>query len=214
MHDEPSTVPPDARAVSGRFGFRPWRRDRRQPEPDGVLAPGRFGLGRRPQVDLFLISFAVLFLELACIRWFASTVIFLTYFTNLVLLASFLGMSVGCLAASRRRNYITSVIPLTLVAVILSAGTLWVYSTFGKILINVGGQGSPQQIYFGTEFHSRDPSAWVIPIEVLAGVYFALIALIFVGLGQVMGRIFGAIPNRVAAYTRNILGSLARASAH
>ena len=48
---------------------------------------------------LFVISFVLLFFELACIRWFGSTVVFLTFFTNIVLLATFLGMSVGLLAA-------------------------------------------------------------------------------------------------------------------
>ncbi|MGO9468093.1 MAG: hypothetical protein ACLQIB_29485 [Isosphaeraceae bacterium] len=42
--------------------------------------------------DLFLVSFLLLFLELSSIRWFGSTVVFLTFFTNLVLMASFLGM--------------------------------------------------------------------------------------------------------------------------
>ena len=45
--------------------------------------------------DLFLISFLTLFLELTCIRWFPSHVLFLTFFTNTVLLASILGISVG-----------------------------------------------------------------------------------------------------------------------
>ena len=34
----------------------------------------------RPLGRLFLISFVILFLELACIRWFGSTVVFLTFF--------------------------------------------------------------------------------------------------------------------------------------
>src|ERR1700732_2718158 len=54
--------------------------------------------------ELFLISFLVLFLELACIRWLPAHVLFLTFFTNTVLLACFLGMSVGCLAAGRDWN--------------------------------------------------------------------------------------------------------------
>ena len=49
--------------------------------------------------ELFLISFLILFFELACIRWFGSTVVFLTFFTNIVLMACFLGMTVGLLAA-------------------------------------------------------------------------------------------------------------------
>src|SRR5687768_9160259 len=43
---------------------------------------------RRPYLDLFLISFLILFFELAAIRWFGSTVVFLTFFTNIVLLAT------------------------------------------------------------------------------------------------------------------------------
>ena len=55
--------------------------------------------------NLFLVGFLVLFLELACIRWFAAYVIFLQFFTNLVLIACFLGMSCGCLAARRNRDF-------------------------------------------------------------------------------------------------------------
>src|SRR5205807_4226612 len=60
----------------------------------------------RAGVELFLISVLILFLELACIRWFPAHVLFLTFFTNVVLLACFLGMSLGCLAAGHRRNYL------------------------------------------------------------------------------------------------------------
>ena len=56
--------------------------------------------------ELVLVSLIILFLELACIRWFPAHVLYLTFFTNVVLLASFLGMSVGCLAAGRARNYL------------------------------------------------------------------------------------------------------------
>src|SRR5947199_7162033 len=73
---------------------------------------------RRPIADLFLISVLLLFLELACIRWFPAHVLFLTFFTNTVLLACFLGMSVGCLVADQRRNYLT----LTPVLLVLALG--------------------------------------------------------------------------------------------
>jgi SAM-dependent methyltransferase len=164
---------------------------------------------RRPQyIDLFLISFLILFFELACIRWFGGTVVFMTFFTNIVLIACFLGMSVGCLAASRRTNYVGWVLPLGLVLIVASYAVLAVHRSFGRLLIDVGGQGSPRQIFFGTEFRANDPSVFVVPIEVVAGTFFVLIALLFVGLGQVMGRAFDAIPNHVAAYTTNVLASL------
>jgi SAM-dependent methyltransferase len=159
-------------------------------------------------MDLFLISFAILFFELACIRWFGSTVVFMTFFTNIVLMACFLGMTVGCLAASRKQNFIKAVIPLALVTVTLAYGVLLAYSRFGEIMIDVGGQGSPQQIYFGTEYRSKDLSRFIIPVDAVAGLFYGLIALMFVGLGQVLGRAFNAIPNHIAAYTVNIAGSL------
>ena len=82
------------------------------------------------------------------------------------------------------------------------------YERFGQIMVDVGSQQSPQLIYFGTELRVKDPSKWVIPIEILAGYFFALVALLFVGLGQEMGRRFAGIENRMLAYSVDILGSL------
>ena len=53
---------------------------------------------------LFLSSFLVLFLETALIRWMPAYVRLLAYFSNFILLASFLGIGVGCLLARRRKN--------------------------------------------------------------------------------------------------------------
>ncbi|CAN5638515.1 hypothetical protein BH23PLA1_BH23PLA1_09640 [soil metagenome] len=163
---------------------------------------------RQSYMDLFLISFVALFLELACIRWFGATVVFLTFFTNLVLMACFLGLSVGLLAASSARDFARWTLPTTLGSMLLAQWLLREHERGGRILVEVGGRGSPQQVYFGTEYLVRDPSAWAVPIEVMAGVFFVLIALIFVGIGQVMGRRFLAIPHRVAAYSTDVAGSL------
>jgi SAM-dependent methyltransferase len=178
---------------------------RAEPVTDAIDSTDRV---RRGYLDLFLISFVILFFELTCIRWFGSMVVFLTFFTNIVLMACFLGMSIGCLAATRPRNYIDTVIPLMLVGVVLSCATLYAYVKFGRVIVDVGGQNSPQQIYFGTEYVARDPSQFIVPIEAVAGLCFVLVALTFVGLGQEMGRAFDAIPDRVRAYTANIAGSL------
>ncbi len=61
---------------------------------------------RLPGLTLSLVGFLVLFLELACIRWFSASVVFLQFFTNVVLIASFLGISCGCLATGRRRDWL------------------------------------------------------------------------------------------------------------
>src|SRR5258708_6881702 len=106
---------------------------RSMPMPVATI-PGRTPQtrARKAYVDLFFISFVILFLELTCIRWFGSAVMFLTFFTNLVLMACFLGMSVGLLAARRGRNYITWVIPMAVVAVGLAMLTSWGYARFSN----------------------------------------------------------------------------------
>jgi len=159
-------------------------------------------------IELFLISFFVLFFELACIRWFGSTVLFLTFFTNIVLMASFLGVSVGCLARARRWSWMNALVPVAIVATGSASGFLWVYERWRRLMIDVGSQESPQLIYFGTDARVKDPSKWVVPIEFLAAYFFVLIALMFIGPGQEMGRRFARIGNRMLAYSLDILGSL------
>jgi len=156
---------------------------------------------------LFLISFLILFLELAAIRWFPAHVLYLTFFTNVVLLASFLGMSVGCLAASHRRNYL-SWTPLLLALALAAAHGVEISSGSFMKFVDVGNQASPQQVYFGTEYHSQDLSRYAIPVEILCGFFFIVIALAFVGPGQELGRGLKKWPSRVQAYTLNIVGSI------
>ena len=163
----------------------------------------------RARLDLFLISVLLLFLELACIRWFPAHVLYLTFFTNTVLLACFLGMSLGCLAVGHRRDYLAwapYVLGVALgaaLAVNLLRGTL-------EQRLNVGNQlSSPEFVYFGTEPESGDVTQTQIPVELVAGFFFLMIALVMVGPGQELGRALKRLPNRVEAYTLNILGSIA-----
>src|ERR1700748_16085 len=55
------------------------------------------------QTRIFLVSFTLLFFELLCIRWIPAYVRHLSYFPNFILLASFLGMGLGILAARRAK---------------------------------------------------------------------------------------------------------------
>ena len=156
--------------------------------------------------DLFLISLLTLFLELACIRWFPSHVLFLTFFTNTVLLACILGISVGCLAAKWKRDLLWTT-PLMLIAGLASAHFVeWVRRRSNSV-IDVGNQSSPQIVFFGVEYQAADVSSFVIPIEVLCGNFFLVIALTMVGPGQQLGRALARIPNRLEAYTVDIIGS-------
>jgi hypothetical protein len=172
------------------------------------VAAGAHSDARVHGLNLFLTGFLVLFLELSCIRWFAANVIFLQFFTNVVLLACFLGMSCGCLAAKQRQDWLTYFPLLALGAVIAALCLGAVYDAWSGFVIDVGNQKSPQEIFFGTEYRGADVARFTIPIDLIAAVFFVLIALMFVGLGQVLGRAFDAHPNRVLGYTLNIGGSL------
>jgi SAM-dependent methyltransferase len=159
-------------------------------------------------VNLFLVGFLVLFLELACIRWFAAYVVFLQFFTNVVLIASFLGMSCGCLSARQRHDWLGYFPFIALGTVVAALAVFKIYNHWSGLSIDVGGQASPQEVFFGTEYRHPDVAQFVVPIEAVAGFFFVLVALMFVGFGQVLGRAFDFYPNRVMGYTLNIGGSL------
>ncbi len=64
------------------------------PDVSGAAVHGRSHGSR-----LVAASFLMLFVELVLIRWTAAYVVYLAYFTNFVLLASFLGIGLGFLRA-------------------------------------------------------------------------------------------------------------------
>ena len=162
---------------------------------------------RLEAINLFLVGFLVLFFELACIRWFAAYVVFLQFFTNVVLIASFLGMSCGCLAARQRRDWLDYFPFIALGTVVAALALFAIYHYWSGLSIDVGGQASPQEVFFGTEYRNPDVAQFVVPIEAVAAVFFVLLALMFVGLGQVLGRAFDSYPNRVmAALVALVLG--------
>lgn len=162
----------------------------------------------RPGTDLFLISLLILFLELACIRWFPAHVLYLTFFSNVVLLAAFLGMSLGCLVAQRTRHYII-LTALVLFAAMFIAQLIGAERDTLQSVLRVGDPRAPQLVFFGTEYAAEDPSRFIIPIEFLAGFFFLATALVMVGPGQELGRALNRMPNRLRAYSLNIAGSLA-----
>ena len=157
---------------------------------------------------LFLIGFLVLFLELACIRWFGAYVLFLQFFTNLILIAAFLGMSIGCVCADARTDWLRRFGWLSLGTMGLAVGLNLLYRRWEGLTIDVQS-ASPEIVFFGTEYRDVDIAQFIVPVEVIAGVFFVLVTLMFIGLGQVLGRAFDRDPNRVVAYTFNIAGSLA-----
>ena len=158
---------------------------------------------------LFLASALFLFLELAFIRWLPAQVLFLTFFTNTVLLASFLGLSLGCMAARGRRDYLVWTPPLLLLCLAAGASLESLRLALQDVIDVGGNKASPQMVFFGTEVRVGDVASFVIPMEAVAGFFFVLVALTMTGIGQELGRRFAAIRDPVRAYSLNIAGSLA-----
>ncbi len=160
------------------------------------------------KLHLFLISFTTLFFELACIRWFGASVVLLNYFTNLVLLAAFLGISVGCLTASSKTHHLNSIFKMMAYTFGFAFLIEQLHLKSAHLHVDFGGSSTSPYIYFGTEQRLYDPMQIAVPMWVLHGIFFVLIAAMFVGLGQTMGRAFDALTDRTQAYAINILGSL------
>jgi hypothetical protein len=151
-----------------------------------------------PWVRTFLASFLVLFLEVALIRWMPAYVRLLAYFSNFILLASFLGIGAGCLLAPARRRLFPW-FPV-LQAIVIAA----VY--FFRIEIAVPTSGS---IYFSSGTADK---VVVVESTMLLPLLFIIVAGLFATLAQRMGREMSVLPP-LRGYTVNIAGSLAGVAA-
>jgi Spermine/spermidine synthase domain len=143
---------------------------------------------------LFVSSFLVLFLETALIRWLPAYVRLLAYFSNFILLASFLGIGAGCLLARRRKNLFVW-FPLIQFAVILAVNLLRL-----EVVLP-----STSTIYF-----SSGTASPVVPVEstLLLPLLFVSVAALFITVAHRMGRDLSGRPP-LRAYVINLLGSLA-----
>jgi SAM-dependent methyltransferase len=98
---------------------------------------------------LVLLSSLMLFVELALIRWTGSNVLYLSYFSNFVLLGSFLGIGVGFLRGRAKRN----LFPYAPVALALLVGLVLIFP------VQIDRSGS-DLIYFGI-FDTTGLPVWI-----------------------------------------------------
>ena len=145
-----------------------------------------------PRVRIFLLSFAMLFFELLCIRWIPSYVRYLSYFNNFILLASFLGIGLGMLAARRQRFWFP---PFPLLLVLL---TIVVAVNRFDLRIN-----STDVLYYGAgEAQSAQAENFIV-----LPIIFGMVTICFIPLGRSFGRLFTEV-KPLTAYTFDIIGSL------
>ena len=145
---------------------------------------------RATVLRLLLGSSLMLFLELALIRWLGANIVHLSYFTNFVLLGSFLGIGVGFLIS--RKSW--SILPWTPVLL----AVLVVAVRFFPVSIDRTGR----DVIFFTALDTTGPPAWVV-----LPVVFLMSAAILAGPAEAVGRCFARLPP-LTAYRWDLVGSL------
>jgi SAM-dependent methyltransferase len=163
-------------------------------------------LGGTGYRQLVLVSLLSLFLEMLMIRWISSEIRVFAYFKNFVLVACFLGFGLGCYLCRRRVHLLVMMLPLLLLTIILKPAMSPLHGVIAAL---------PELLGVGSDTHiwgvSSAPVSWTGPLLALALIVplFALIAIIFVPCGQLVGRYLECASNGVTAYTVNVLASLA-----
>jgi hypothetical protein len=145
-------------------------------------------------MTLFVASFVVLFLETAIIRWVPAYVRLLAYFSNFILLASFLGIGIGCLLAARRRS-LTAWFPALMLGLIVAVDRLRLEVALPSTSTIYFSSGTPRPVN-------------VVESTLLLPLLFVAVAALFATIAYQMGRLLSQRPP-LAAYVINLLGSLA-----
>lgn len=145
-----------------------------------------------PRVRLVLTSATLLFVELLLIRWIPSTVRYIGFFSNFLLMASFLGIGLGILLGRRVQLGVMAAFPVLLAVVV------WLVS---NLELNIQVR-STNELFFGlAESTAADLNFLVLPLV------FALITALMAGLALPLGPLLKSRPP-LEAYAFDITGSL------
>jgi hypothetical protein len=151
---------------------------------------------RTDLLRLVLASGLALFIELALIRLIPGQVRVVGYYTNLVLIASFLGLGLGFLVSDARVRLERFLLP----GLFALMGLVRLFS--GIVVENPDQTDEPMWL-FGQE----GGLGLAVPIWLVVLVHFVAVAACLVPVGQLMGRLFDRLP-RLRAYGADLLGSL------
>jgi SAM-dependent methyltransferase len=139
---------------------------------------------------LIVSSALMLFVQLALIRWAGGNLVHLSYFSNLILLASFLGIGLGFLRARKPRD-LGRYAPVAILVLIA-----FIFFFPARI------EGSSSELIFFTEVTPTGLPTWVtLPLV------FLVVAFAMTLLGEITGRAFLAF-TALDAYRWDIVGSL------
>jgi len=149
----------------------------------------------RPAWHIAVISFFILTLELALIRQVPAEVRVISYFTNLLLMATFFGLGLGCILQKWRSLYWLTPLGLCLLALfILYARGIVIYS-------------EAKSVHFWLQYGNLPKTAPRLPLFFSVLSVFLLGGITFVGIGQALARAMDQYP-RLVAYSWDLAGSI------
>jgi SAM-dependent methyltransferase len=147
---------------------------------------------RGNRTRLVLTSGTLLFVELLLIRWIPSEVKYVGFFSNFLLMASFLGIGVGILLGRRREPNWIAAFPVFLIAVVALITSL-------ELNVQVD---STDELFFGlAESDAADVNFLVLPV------LFALVTALMASLAIPLGPLLRSMPP-LHAYAWDIAGSM------
>jgi hypothetical protein len=144
---------------------------------------------------LWLTSLTLLFTELMLIRWVPAEIRYIGFFSNFLLMASFLGIGLGILLGRRGARWSLVAFPLLLLAVVAIV-------TANQLDLEV--QGGSSEIWFGLTDDARDAADtnyWVLILAV------AMVTAVMAALAMPLGPLLRSMPP-LKAYAVDIIGSL------
>jgi hypothetical protein len=155
--------------------------------------------GRGALGQIGLVTFGILALELALIRWTSGQVRVFAYFNNLVLIAAFLGMGLGVALGRTRPGLVNGLFP----ALLLLALPLGFSDQLGLVHLHFPDHTIT---LWGGEVLAANPVMFVRNLAIFCGL-LGLIVLVFVCAGAPLGTLFARMPV-LRAYTADLTGSL------
>jgi hypothetical protein len=161
----------------------------------------------RPNLSLFLLSAATLYLELLLIRWIGTEIRLFAYLQNSILVVCFLGMGLGCITSRQRVSTHGLLYPLAILVAALCVPQI--RGALNRVGERLGAAGD---LLIWNHLNGGDglETAWYL-VQGLAMSYLLmyLVCCAFVPLGRLIGRQIDEHPRTISAYSLNIVGSLA-----
>ncbi len=156
--------------------------------------------------ELLLVSFITLYFELTLIRWISSEIRVFAYLKNLPLIASFLGLGLGCASARSRLDFfkyfpVAMGILCLLIAFSAQLGITFLPFPTGDYLIVGDVAGGFDYSTLANKLSALGKFVGVVLVV------FGMNVFVFLSLGQKLGQLLDLLPP-LRGYSINIFGSL------